>query len=149
MDTLPRKILTDIEDLCNQADDLANEGQFADALDCYWEAWEYLPEPKYEWDVATLLLGSIGDLNFAVEDYEAGRDNLIEAMKCPGALRNPFLLLRLGQCHFELNELDLAQAQLLSAYKEGGPDVFGEDEPKYLEFVLSKASPDVKKAARQ
>jgi hypothetical protein len=42
-------------------------------------------------------------LTFLGGDYVAGRDNLTVAMHCADAIGNPFLHLRLGQCHFELD----------------------------------------------
>ena len=37
----------------------------------------------------------------ALGDFAAGRDNLANAMRCPGAIGSAFLHLRLGQCHLE------------------------------------------------
>jgi hypothetical protein len=66
-----------------------------------WRAWDLLPEPKTEWEAATWILAAVGDANFLGADYVAGRDNLATAMHCPGAIGNPFMHLRLGQCQFE------------------------------------------------
>jgi tetratricopeptide (TPR) repeat protein len=143
---LPRETLSQIQQLCDSGDECANQEQISEAFDYYWEAWDLLPEPQYEWDCSMVILGSIGDLNFACEDYEAGRDNLIEALKCAGALGNPFLHLRLGQCHFELNEMDKANVELRKAYNEGGAEIFEDEESKFFELVQAQlaANPGLK-----
>jgi tetratricopeptide (TPR) repeat protein len=135
---LPKETLSQIQQLCDSGDECANQEQVSEAFDYYWEAWDLLPEPQYEWDCSMVVLGSIGDLNFACEDYEAGRDNLIEALKCAGALGNPFLHLRLGQCHFELNEMDKANVELRKAYNEGGAEIFEDEEPKFFDLVKAQ-----------
>jgi tetratricopeptide (TPR) repeat protein len=144
METLDKKIVSKVEKLFTRGDKFADEELFEEALDCYYEAWELLPEPKIKWDAATVLLGSIGDLNFATGDFEAGRNNLQLAMQCPNAVGNPFLHLRLGQCHFELNETEFAADELVRAFSEGGPEIFDADDLKYLHFVQGKIGPILK-----
>jgi tetratricopeptide (TPR) repeat protein len=148
---LPKETLSQIQQLCDSGDECANQEQISEAFDYYWEAWDLLPEPQYEWDCSMVILGSIGDLNFACEDYEAGRDNLIEALKCAGALGNPFLHLRLGQCHFELNEMDKANVELRKAYNEGGAEIFEDEEAKFFALVQAQlaANPGLKQPKPQ
>lgn len=124
-----------------EGDELGGEGNFSEALGKYWEAFDLLPDPKEQWDAATWLLGAIGDANFLGGDYEAGRDNVSYAMHCPDAIGNPFLHLRLGQCHFELGELDRAADELTRAFLCGGKQIFDGDDEKYLAFVKSKLEP--------
>jgi hypothetical protein len=69
------------------------------------------------------------------------RNLLVTAMKCDGATANPFLRLRLGQCLFELGELDEAANCLAGAFLQEGTKVFAADDPKYLVFIKSKLSP--------
>lgn len=52
--------------LCEQGDTLAEDGQYAEALDLYWQAWDLLPEPKTDWEAATWILAAIGDADFFV-----------------------------------------------------------------------------------
>jgi hypothetical protein len=91
-----------IQALCKKGDSLADRGRYPAALEQYWAAWDLLPEPKTEWQAATWILAAVGDANFLGENYAAGRDNLTMAMHCPEAIGNPFLHLRLGQCHYKL-----------------------------------------------
>lgn len=127
-----------IKDLGAAGDDLAEGGDCAGALGKYWEAFDLLPEPKSDWEAGTWLMAAIGDANFRQGDFAAGRDNLAEAMRFPDAIGNPFLHLRLGQCQFELGNLDRAADELMRAYMGGG-EIFEEDDRKYLDFLATRA----------
>lgn len=130
-----------IQQLCEIGDDHAANGDYAKALEQYWAAWDVLPEPKTDWEAATWILAAIGDANFMGRDFAAGRDNLSMAMRCPDAIGNPFLHLRLGQCQFELGNLERAVDELARAYLLEGTKIFDNDDPKYLAFVKSKLDP--------
>jgi tetratricopeptide (TPR) repeat protein len=129
-----------IQKLCKKGDALAENDNFSAALKQYWAAWDLLPEPKTQWEAATWILGAIGDANFLGDDFVAGRDNLSMAMCCPGAIGNPFLHLRLGQCEYELGNLDRAADELTRAYMGGGAEIF-EDEEQYFEFLKTRLKP--------
>lgn len=129
-----------IQSLCNDGDAFARNGQFTVALQQYWAAWDLLPEPQTDWEAATWILAAIGDVNFMGGDYTAGRDNLTFAMHCPKAIGNPFLHLRLGQCQFELGDLDKATDELTRAYMGAGADIF-EDADKYYTFLKTRLQP--------
>jgi tetratricopeptide (TPR) repeat protein len=129
-----------IQALCAQGDALAENDRFPAALKKYWAAWDLLPEPRTAWEAATWILGAIGDANFLGGDFAAGRDNLTHAMHCPDAVGNPFLHLRLGQCLYELGELDRAADELTRAYTTGGAEVF-EDAEEYFAFLRTRLAP--------
>ena len=97
---------------CAKGDDSAKQALYPDALKEYWAAWDLLPEPKTQWEAATWILAAVGDANYLSGDFVAGRDNLSHAMHCPDAIGNPFLHLRLGQCQFEVGNLDRAADEL-------------------------------------
>ncbi len=138
MATLNDEIHRQIQSLCEEGDSFAEEEEFADALKKYWSAWDLLPEPRTDWQSATWILGAIGDTNFLNGDYEAGRDNLSLAMHCPDAVGNPFLHLRLGQCQFELGNLDRAADELVRAFMAEGEEIFDDEDPKYFEFLQTR-----------
>jgi len=129
-----------IQALCKLGDARAEEGKYSAALEQYWAAWDLLPEPRTEWEAATWILAAIGDANFLGGDYVAGRDNLTMAMHCPDAIGNPFLHLRLGQCQFELDNLDRAADELARAYLGAGTDIF-EGADKYFAFLKARLKP--------
>ena len=120
MPELDDSIYDQVRELCDHGDRLADDGRLADALQAFWSAWDLLPEPRTAWDAATWILAAIGDVNFQQGDFGAGRDNLTTAMHCPDAIGNPFLHLRLGQCQFELGNMDRAADELARARLLGG-----------------------------
>jgi len=61
-------------------------------------------------------------------------------MRCPDAIGNPFLHLRLGQCQFELGELDRAADELARAYMGAGAKIF-EGGDKYFSFLKTRLEP--------
>jgi tetratricopeptide (TPR) repeat protein len=140
MSVLSEEINEQIQALCAKGDRMAEAKRYAGALKSYWAAWDLLPDPKTDWDAATWILAAVGDSNFLDGDYVAGRDNLSHAMHCPDAIGNPFLHLRLGQCQFELQTFDRAADELMRAYMGAGPDIFEDEDPKYIRFLQSKAA---------
>jgi tetratricopeptide (TPR) repeat protein len=138
---LPNNVAERIQSHCNKGDAFTEKAEYPDALKEYWAAWDMLPEPKTDWDAATWILAAIGDANFFGGDYAAGRDNLSYAMRCPGAIGNPFLHLRLGQCQFELDNLDLAADELARAYMGAGAAIFEEEADNYFAFLKTRLEP--------
>ena len=139
MTTLPDDIYAQIVSNCAHGDELAKTGRYGEALRLYWAAWDLLPELQTQWEAATWILGTVGDINFRGGDYVAGRDNLSYAMSCPGAIGNPLLHLRLGQCQFELQSHDRAVDELIRAYMGAGPEIFQKEDPKYIRFLQTRA----------
>ena len=140
MAELPGDVRNRIQVLCELGDALASAGKYPAALEQYWAAWDLLPEPQTDWEAATWILAAIGDANFLNEDFEAGRDNLSMAMHCPNAIGNPFLHLRLGQCQYELGDLDRAADELARAYMGAGADIFSGEET-YFTFLKTRLQP--------
>jgi tetratricopeptide (TPR) repeat protein len=128
----------EIKRLCAQGDQHARDKRFDAALTLYWQAHDLLPEPKTDWAAGTWILTAIGDANFLSGAFDAGRDNLSVAMHYPNAIGNPFIHLRLGQCQFELGNVDRAADELTRAYMGAGLDIFSEDDAKYLDFLETK-----------
>lgn len=130
-----------IKQLCSEGDEQAKDKNFQEALRFYWLAWDLLPQPQTDWDAATWILAAIGDANFLSGDFEAGRDNLSNAMCCPDAIGNPFLHLRLGQCLYELGDHDRAADELTRTYSLAGNDIFSHDDAKYFSFLKTRLQP--------
>ncbi len=141
MKELSEQIHNQITGRCEQANALLEAGQLGPALEELWGAWDLLPEAKTQWEAATFILGSIGDINFLTADFQAGRDNLHSAMHCPDAVGNAFLHFRLGQCEFELGEHDNAAQELARAYLAGGVEVFRGSDPKYYDYLQTRLEP--------
>jgi tetratricopeptide (TPR) repeat protein len=143
MAELPDDVYSRIKVLCKKGDLFARNRDFAAALEKYWSAWDLLPEPQTDWNAATWILAAVGDANFLGGDFVAGRDNLSMAMRCPNAIGNAFLHLRLGQCEFELGNLERATDELTRAYMGNGAGIFKGAE-KYFEFLKTQLLPPPK-----
>jgi tetratricopeptide (TPR) repeat protein len=124
--------------LCAQGDGLAAQKEFKQAFECYRDALNLVPEPVEDWEATTWILAAIGDLYFLMGNYEKAVRAFEDAVRCPGGLGNPFIHLRLGECHLELGHPERALDELLRAYMGGGRDVFQTEEPKYFEFLQSR-----------
>lgn len=135
MPELDDQIYARIKALCQNGEEAAARGQRSEAIEDFSAALEVVPAPKEEWESTTWILGAIGDLQFLDGAFEASRETLQWAMHCPGAIGNPFLHLRLGQCQFELENLERAGDELARAYLGGGDELFEAEDPKYLKYV--------------
>jgi tetratricopeptide (TPR) repeat protein len=148
MRELPKELHEQIENLCSDGDELVEKEMYSSALNKYFEALDLLPDPKSEWEATTWILVAIGDVNFITKDYVAGRENFGFAMYCPGAIGNPFIHLRFGQCLFELVELDKAADELTRAYLLEDEKIFENEDTKYIEFVKSKLLPEPERSPK-
>lgn len=137
-ETLPADIDTRVKYLCAAGDTLAAKGDPREAFQNYREALSLLPDPAEDWEAATWILAAIGDLYFGILRFEKSRAAFSDAVTCPGGLGNPFIHLRLGQCHFELGEMDRAADELTRAYMGAGEDLFQSADPKYFDFLKQR-----------
>jgi tetratricopeptide (TPR) repeat protein len=138
---LPDDVFARITELCEEGNDLAEQGAFSEAVGMFQQAWDLLPEPAVQWEAATWILAALGDVYFLSGDYEAAREKLSLAMHAPGAIGNPFLHLRLGQVQFELGNEQRAADELARAYLQEGKKIFEGEDPKYLDFIKGKLRP--------
>jgi hypothetical protein len=144
---LPSETCDEIDRLCLVGDQHVEAEEFSSALLAYWLAWDLLPSPKEQWEAAKWILSSIGNVHFLSKSFAAGRHSLFLAMRCYGALGEPFIHLRLGQCQFELGNYDCSLGELMCAYMSEGADIFGKDDPKYLAFLKTRVK-DVQSPAK-
>jgi tetratricopeptide (TPR) repeat protein len=120
-------------------DALAQDGLYSDAIQQYHQAWVLIPEPQNNWAAATWVLAAIGDALFLSGRIQDAREAFEYAMTCPAAIGNPFLHLRLGQTLYEAGALDQAADELIRAYMGAGEEIFSQDDPKYLQFLGTRA----------
>jgi len=138
MDELDPTLLAEIQKHCSIADTLAMRGRYSAALMEYTQAWDLIPEPKDRWEASTWILAAVGDCSFTSGIYSRAKEALLQAMRCPGGMENPFLHLRLGQVFFETGELDSAAVELMRAYLGDGANIFAQEDAKYLAFLKSR-----------
>ena len=135
MTELEPHLHTRINRFCEIGDTLAAEGKYSDAVAAYQYAWNLLPDPKENWEAATWIQTAIGDAHFLNGNYAAALIALKQAMRCPDAIGNPFIHLRLGQTQFELDNKDRAADELMRAYMGAGAEIFVGEAPKYLQYL--------------
>ncbi len=138
MKELSDAILDRIDEICEEADLLFEDEKSEEAIAKYNEAITLLPEPIEEYEPSAWLISSIGDVHFFDGAYEKALAQFEHAIGCVDSEENPYLLLRIGQCFFELGEMQEAEDALHEAYAIEGEEIFEDEEPKYLEFLLSK-----------
>ena len=130
------KVYDEIKKKCARGNELADSEQYQEALTEFSKALELLPKPDYMWEAATWLYGSIGDMYFQLNDYSASLDCFMKAQKCPDGMGNPFICVRIGECFFELGNIEKAKQYLMQAYMLEGEEIFLDADPKYLALIL-------------
>ncbi|MCH2021027.1 MAG: tetratricopeptide repeat protein [Saprospiraceae bacterium] len=123
-----------IEILSEQGEAYIKRGKYRSALQKFWKAYELLPEPKTQYPSGTWLLTAIGDLNFIVGNFGAGKKNLSKALEFPTANKNGFINFRLAQCLFELGNKTEALIEFNKAVKLEDIALFDDEDPKYRAF---------------
>lgn len=116
---------------------LYDAGAYKDALRLFYQAWLLLPKPQTDHEAAGWVLTAIGDTYFRLGQYRQGREALISAFHCPNTVHSAFAHLRLGQCLWELDQQDQAQAALLEAYKIAQMDIFAAEDSKYHAVIAA------------
>jgi tetratricopeptide (TPR) repeat protein len=122
-----------------KGDELAAAKAYKEAIAEYNKAWELVPNPKNEWNASTWILAAIADAAFLAGYKTSAREALEYAMTCPEAVGNPFLHLRYGEVLFDAGELDAAADELMRAYMSEGQKIFVAEDPRYIEFLKTRA----------
>ncbi|MBK8016122.1 MAG: tetratricopeptide repeat protein [Betaproteobacteria bacterium] len=143
MHELPMALHQKIRELSAEGDALAAKKQFEQAIEIYNIAWGLVPEPKNDWEASTWLLTAIGDACFFGGFFTSGSEAFSYALHCPGGFGNPFVHLRLGQCEFECENLDMSAEHLTRAYSLEGKAILEAENPKYFEFLKTRIKPPV------
>lgn len=129
-----------IKALCAKGDRFAESLVFENAVAEYNKAWALVPDPKNDWNASTWILAAIADAAFLGGYKTSALEALQYAMTCPGAVGNPFLHLRYGQVLFDRGEVDHAADELMRAYMGAGEEIFAMEDPRYLEFLRTRAN---------
>ncbi len=106
----------EIEEYCEQGNDLFDEEDFQGAMTLWKKAFDLLADPDEEWEQAVWLKVSIGDSYYMLDEYQQSLDSMLDALNYPEALDNPFIHFRAGQCHYQLGDKEHSKNALLKAY---------------------------------
>ena len=119
-------------------EELVNAENYADALPHLQSAWDTLPEPKNDQELAVHILAAIADCHFYLGEWKECCETVQYAFQCGADLDNTFFRLRLGQSLYELGDEDEAANWLVPVYLMEGRTPFEIDGLKYLEFFRDK-----------
>jgi tetratricopeptide (TPR) repeat protein len=135
---LPRGVQQSMDELCREGDDRLDAGEFDEALAAYRAAAELIPDPKEGWEASTWIFTAIGEALCFKGEYAEALQNLRVAVVSPDGLGNPLIHLRLGEAYYELDDFEKAGDELTRAYMGGGKEIFGTEDPKYINFLATK-----------
>ena len=132
---LPADLKTQVDHQIDQAILLEEQQQFAEATRIYEETLALIPEPQYAyWETMRIFVG-FGEIHFARHRFEEAKQFYLECLKMPEGHQNPFVLLRIGQTAFELDDQLTAAEHMTRALMLEGTGIFAEEDPKYLDFL--------------
>ena len=132
---LDDKIYGKVTILCDEGEALLEKGLYDKALKKYKKALDLVPLPKEEWEASTWIYSAIGDTYFLKEKYKTASTYFYNALNCPDGISNPFILLRLGQSLFEIQDLEKSKEYLLRAYMIEGYIIFYNEDDKYFSLI--------------
>lgn len=137
---LPEIICNQVDDLSEEGNDLFDQSRFSAATEKWSAALELLPEPKTDWEAYTWLSASIGDANYQLGKLDEARISFFDALNGPEGQSNPFIHYRLGQCEIKLENQDKGVEHLLRAYMLDGDSIFtGEaDGAAFLDILKNR-----------
>ena len=140
---LTEKIEARLDELAKRGNQLEHEERYDEALQVWEEGLSLIPEPQQFYSETVYFLAAVGDYYFKKELY-------LKAHECFDKARgnlsgegygNPFIMLRLGECCFEIEDEKNATEYLLRAYMMEGEEIFEPDEDgnddgkKYFDFL--------------
>lgn len=132
---LDNKTYKKIISLSERGEHYVDVEQYEEAKRLFLLALDCIPMPKYEWEASTNLYAALGDVSYLDGKYDEAINYFNEALKCPDGIGNPFILLRLGECFYELNNLEKARDYLIQAYMCDGDEIFEDEDEKYRVLI--------------
>ena len=125
-----------IDDYAEEGNELFEEEKYLQAISIWLEGLNSLNKPLNMQSEAVWFQTSIADAYFMLGEYEKAYPYLWDAKSniTGEGYTNPFVMLRLGQCSFELGKDDAAE-YLIRAYMLAGDDIFESEDEKYFDQI--------------
>lgn len=141
MKELPDAVYAQVTALSEQGSQAFDREEFEHALTLFTRAWDVLPEPRTDWKAGIWILAGQGDCLFFLGRFCEAREIFMIALDAGIADEgtNTFAHLRLGEIDFELGSLDSAAQYLMRAFLLGGHELLASEDPKYGEFLRTRA----------
>lgn len=134
---LSKEIFDEITRLSNEGNELLDVKHDAySAYNVFESALELLPEPANEWEAFSWLQASMGECKFIEKEFNEAYEHFRQAYNALVPNVNAYILLRIGECAFEL-QLEHAQEFLLQAYMVAGKDIFNGEDKKYYKAIAA------------
>lgn len=120
------------------------EKRYDEALQIWKEGYSLIPEPRWNFDIASEFLAAMGEIYFFRKGMYREAYDCFDIMRGYGGFGNPYVMLRMGECCLELGDLKSVTAYLRRAWLEEGKEIFEPDENgegdgrKYYEFLLNQ-----------
>lgn len=139
---LSKEIFDEITRLSNEGNELLDvQHDTYKAYHMFESALELLPEPANEWEAFSWLQSSMGECKFIEKAYSEAYEHFRQAYNTLVPNVNAYILLRIGECAFEL-QLEHAQEFLLQAYMVAGKDIFDGEDKKYYTVIETVVKPN-------
>lgn len=125
-----------IDDYAEKGNKLFDNGKYAQAIRVWSEGLHSLDKPFNVQSEAVWFQTAIADAWFMLGEYEKAYSYLCDAKSniSGEGYTNPFVMLRLGQCSYELGKEDAAE-YLMRAYMLAGDEIFAADDEKYFDHI--------------
>lgn len=139
---LSDEVLLKIDELSENGNECMDEEDFDGAVDAWEEALALIPEPQNHYVQSVWLNASIGDAYFLQDDFRTALDHFLASKSNveENVYSNPFIMLRLGECFFELADKEKAKEFLLRAYLLEPEEIFDGEDEKYFTFLNSNVN---------
>ncbi len=124
------------DDYAEEGNQLFDNEQYAQAIQIWQEGLQTLDKPLNAQSEAVWFQTSIADAWFMLGEYEKAYPYLWDAKSnlSGEGYDNPFAMLRLGQCSYELGKEDAAE-YLMRAYMLAGEEIFEDEDEKYFNLI--------------
>ena len=142
MPKLDNKLFEKIQTFNQKGESFIENGQLNEAIKEYQKAWNTLPEPKQIWDAALWIKVAQAEIYLELDDFTKGKQKLLDAILCSGAVSNPLVHLLLGICCFEMGDKQCSREELQIAYDLEGESIFQDGDEKYQQFLKSSQDKD-------
>ncbi|EGQ5302419.1 TPA: hypothetical protein LUY79_004533 [Enterobacter hormaechei] len=132
------KIESEINSFVEQGNEFHDNKKYAVALEQYQKAWQALPEPKLESELANWIAACMYSAYFDLADYAEAKKWGEATLRTRGSDIDTAPLIDLGMVCYELNQFEEAYKYFNDAYNYGKERAFQDRPKKYLEFYLRK-----------
>lgn len=119
----------------DQGDEAIEKNDFDSAISFYKKAWEAIPKPKKEWELAHWVMSCIGVSYYDNNDYNKAIKYLKEGLTCYQGNENSLIDFTLGQAYYDKGEKEKSVEFLQKAWDLSEGRAFQDEDPKYLFFL--------------